>query len=183
LEKYYDVSLFQKAWAIVTTCLICLLMANVTPVMVFDVSGNTQSSFIMTGVFSLLFQGYWPLAILVFCSVLILPLFHLTAFWYLLASCCFQQRLKGSMLALHWVNALAPWNLMPVFAVATIAAVVKLNQLGTIQWKVGALWIVMLSLLSLIAMRLFDYGAMLKYLEKLPGKKLISDDSCRSTSL
>ena len=167
LKKYYDVSLFQKAWAIVTTCLICLFMANVTPIMVFDVSGNTQSNLIITGVFSLFFQGYWPLAILVFCSAILLPLLHLTAFWYLLGSCCLQQRWRGSIAAVHCVNALAPWNLMPVFAVATMAAVVKLDQLGTIEWKIGAFWVAMLALTSLVVMRLFDHGAILEYLDGL----------------
>jgi paraquat-inducible protein A len=163
LKKYYDRSLFQKAWALVTLCLIALFMANITPIMVFDVSGNTQSNLIVTGVLSLFFQGYWPLAILVFCAAILLPLLHLVAFWYLLASCCFQQRWRGSLTALHAVNALARWNMMPVFAVATMAAVVKLEQLGTIEWRVGALWVALLALSSLLAMRLFDYGAILEF--------------------
>lgn len=140
-------------------------MANVTPIMVFDVSGNTQSNLIITGVFSLWFQGYWPLALLVFCSAILLPLLHLTSFWYLLGSCTLQRQWKGSIAALNCVNALAPWNLMPVFAVATMAAVVKLDQLGTIEWKIGAFWVAMLAITSLVAMRLFDYGAILEYLE------------------
>jgi len=116
-------------------------------------------------VLSLWFQGYWPLALLVFCSAMLLPLLHLTAFWYLLGSCCLQQKWKGTIKALQCVSLLAPWNLMPVFAVATMAAVVKLDQLGTIEWKVGALWVALLAVTSLVAMRLFDYGAILEYLE------------------
>jgi len=167
LKKYYDVSLFQKVWAIVTMCLICLFMANITPIIIFDVSGNTQSNLIITGVLSLWFQGYWPLALLVFFSAIFLPLLHLSSFWYLLGSCCLQKRWKGSFIALRCVNALAPWNLMPVFAVATMAAVVKLDQLGTIEWKIGALWVAVLALSSLVAMRHFDYGAILEYLERI----------------
>lgn len=167
LKKYYDLFLFQKAWAMVTTCLICFFMANITPIMVFDVFGNTQSNLIITGVLSLWFQGYWPLAILVFCSAILLPLLHLAAFWYLSGSCCMKQQWRGSRAALDCVNVLAPWNLMPVFAVATMAAVVKLDQLGTIEWKVGALWVGLLAITSLVAMRLFDYGAILEYLEKI----------------
>ncbi len=170
LKKYYDIFLFQKAWAIVTTCLICFFMANITPIMVFDVSGNTQSNLIITGVLSLWFQGYWPLAILVFFSAILLPLLHLAAFWYLLGSCCMKHHWKGSGIALRCVNILAPWNLMPVFAVATMAAVVKLDQLGTIQWKIGAFWVGLLAIASLVAMRLFDYGAILEYLESISAK-------------
>ncbi len=172
LKKYYDVSLFQKALAIVTTCLICLMMANIRPIMVFDVSGNTQSNLIVTGVLSLWLQGYWPLALLVFCSAIVLPFLHLTAFWYLLGSCCAKKQWKGSVAMVHCVDALAAWNLMPVFAVATMAAVVKLDQLGTIEWKVGAFWVAMLALTSLIAMRLFDRGAILEYLEGIESPKI-----------
>lgn len=167
LKKYYDLSLFQKAWAIATTSLICLLMANITPIMVFDVSGNTQSNLIITGVLSLWFQGYWPLAVLVFFSAIFLPLLHLSALWYLLGSCSLQRQWKGSFTALHFVHLLAPWNLMPVFAVATMAAVVKLDQLGTIEWKIGAFWVAMLAVSSLVVMRIFDHGAIFEYLEKL----------------
>ena len=56
---------------------------------------------------------------------------------------------------------------MPVFAVATMAAVVKLDQLGTIEWKIGAFWVAMLALTSLVVMRLFDHGAILEYLDGL----------------
>jgi uncharacterized paraquat-inducible protein A len=37
-----------------------------------------------------------------------------------------------------------------------MAAVVKLKQLGTIEWQSGALWIGFLAILSLITTRFFD---------------------------
>lgn len=132
--------------------------------MVFDVSGNTQENWIITGVFSLFMQGYWPLAIVVFFSAILLPFMHLMAFWYLLGSCSLKQRWKGCFLALRCVDALSSWNLMPVFAVATMAAVVKLDQLGTIEWKIGAFWVALSAITSLVAMRLFNAEAILEYL-------------------
>lgn len=131
-------------------------MANVTPIMVFNVSGNTQSSFMITGVESLFLQGYWPLAILVFLCSIVLPVLHLLAYWYLLGGSCLQAPWPGLKKTLVIVETLMPWNLIPVFAVATMAAIVKLKQLGTIEWQPGALWIAFLAILSLITTRFFD---------------------------
>jgi paraquat-inducible protein A len=140
----------------VTACLIFLLMANVRPLMVFDVSGNTQSNLMITGVESLFSQGYWPLALLVFFSAIGLPILYFAAFWYLLAGCCLRLSWPGLKIALILVETLLPWNLMPVFAVGTLAAVVKLEQLGNIHWKSGSLWVGLLAIVSLIVMRFFD---------------------------
>lgn len=158
LKKYGDPRSLQTAWALVTASLIFLLMANVTPIMIFDVSGNTQSNLMITGVQSLFVQGYWPLALLVFFSAIALPTLHLSAFWYLLGGCCLKRPWPGLKTTLVVVETLMPWNLIPVFAVATMAAVVKLDQLGNIQWRAGAFWIAVLALSSLMAIRLFDHA-------------------------
>ena len=167
LKKYCDPRSLQAAWALVSAALVFLLMANCTPMMVFDVSGNTQSNLIITGVTSLFSQGYWPLAFLVFCSAIVLPTLHLGAFWYILAGCCLKQRWPSMHRILNLVETLTQWNLIPVFAVATMAAVVKLDQLGNIEWKVGALWIAALSLSSLVAIRFFDEHTMSTVIQKL----------------
>ena len=156
LKKYGDRNSLQRIWALVTASLIFLMMANVSPLMVFDVSGNAQSNLMITGVESLFFQGYWPLALLVFFLAIALPTLYFTAFWYLLGGCCLRRPwpcLKG---ALFLVEILMPWNLIPVFAVAILAAVVKLQQLGNIQWKSGSLWVALLAIVSLMIMRFFD---------------------------
>jgi paraquat-inducible protein A len=156
LKKYSDHGSLQAAWALVTASLIFLFMANVTPIMVFDVSGNTQSNLMITGVESLFSQGYWPLAILVFSSAIALPILHLSLFWYLLGGCCLRRPWPGLQRTLSIVEALTPWNLIPVFAVGVMVAVVKLEQLGNIEWRAGALWIALLAIVSLLAIRFFD---------------------------
>lgn len=156
LKKYRDPNSLQTAWALVTACLIFLFMGNVTPIMVFDVSGNAQSNFIITGVESLFFQGYWSLALLVFLSAIALPMLNLATFWYVLGACCLRRPWPGIKKMLALTEALMPWNLIPVFAFGIIAAVVKLEQLGTIEWRIGALWIGLLAIISMMTMRFFD---------------------------
>ena len=56
---------------------------------------------------------------------------------------------------------------MPVFAIATIVAVVKLDMMGAVYWKAGALWILALSLCSLLAAQTFDRELVEERLEAL----------------
>ncbi len=168
LKKYYDERSLQAAWALVSASLIFLFMANCTPLLIFDVSGNTQSNLMITGVASLFFQGYWPLALLVFFSAIALPSVHLVSLWYLLAGCCLKKKGPGMKPLLNVVEKLTAWNLMPVFAVAIVAAAVKLDQVGDIEWKEGTLWITLLAISSLITIRLFDKKMMSEILEELP---------------
>lgn len=156
LKKYHSPGSLEASFAMVTAALVFLVMANISPIMVFDVSGNTQSNLIITGVWSLMNQGYWPIALLVFVSAIAIPAIYLSAFWYLLGSCTLNRKWIGARSTLTVVDLLASWNLIPVFAVATMAAVVKLEQLGNIEWKAGAYWLAALAFSSLIAMYTFD---------------------------
>lgn len=168
LKKYCDLASLQAAWALVTASVIFLGMANYRPLMIFDVSGNTQSNLMVTGVLSLFFQGYWPLALLVFCSAIVLPSVYLLSLWYLLAGCCLRKRLPGMEGLLNLVELLTPWNLIPVFAVSMVAAAVKLDQVGDIEWREGTGWIALLAISSLITVRLFDKKMMSEVIASLP---------------
>jgi paraquat-inducible protein A len=157
----------QRAWAFAATGLMLVLLANVQPVLTFDVAGNTQSNLIVTGVAGLLDQGYWPVAALVFVAGIAGPAIHLAASCYVLSACCLGLRWP----ALHGVakvcEIMEGWNLVPVYAVATVVAVVKLDMLGTVAWQQGALWIVLLSLCSLLTSQFFDRDLVERRLKQL----------------
>jgi uncharacterized paraquat-inducible protein A len=55
------------------------------------------------------------------------------------------------------VERLESWNLVPVYAMATLVAVVKLDMLGKVEWQQGALWVVALSLCSLLMVQMLDH--------------------------
>lgn len=157
----------QPAWALATAGLIFVILANVNPILTFDVAGNTQSNLIVTGVFGLFHQGYWPVALLVFFSGIAGPALHLAAVWYVAAACCLSRRWPALPRVVKLAEALEQWNLVPVYAVATVVAVVKLDMLGTVAWQQGAFWVLALSLCSLFAVQLFDRGLVEERLEEL----------------
>jgi len=157
----------QPAWAFATAGLFVALLANVEPIMTFDVAGDTQSNHIVSGVVELARQGYGPVAALVAFAAIIAPTLHLAAIWYVASACCLRRRWPAVHRVAVLVEMLEPWNLVPVFAIATVVAVVKLDMMGTVFWMAGALWILVLSLCSLCAAQAFDRELVEERLEAL----------------
>lgn len=139
----------QRVLALALTSLVLLALANIYPVMTFNVAGATQSNHIFTGVRGLIDQHYAPLAALVLFSAICAPALSLAMACYVLTARCLGREWPGDFRIWRWAVALAPWNLVPVFAVACLVAVVRLDLLGTVSWEMGALFVVLFSLCTL----------------------------------
>ncbi|CAN5478388.1 paraquat-inducible protein A [soil metagenome] len=149
----------QLAWALATAALPLLVLANVESIMTFNIAGNRQSNLIITGVFGLVDQGYWPVSVLVFFSAIAAPTIHLVTVWYVVGACCLRQKWPGVKRALRLAEHLEAWNLVPVYAVGTMVAAVKLDMLGQVEWDQGAFWVVILSVCTLFIVQVFDREA------------------------
>ncbi len=156
----------QPAWALATAGLLLVALANAEPILTFSVAGNAQSAWIVTGVRELFGQGYWPVAILIFFAAVCGPVLHLGAVWYVAAAACLGRRWPHLGRAVKLAEIMEAWNLVPVFAVATVVAVVRLDLLGETEWRRGALWVLALSLCSLLVTQVFDHGLVEKQLEE-----------------
>jgi paraquat-inducible protein A len=143
-------------WALSTTGLILCVLANVYPILTFDVAGNTQSNLIITGVFGLINQGYWPIATLVFFCAIAAPVMQMAALWYVAGACCTGRRWPAVEIAARAAERLGPWSLVPVFVIACFVAVVKLDMLGSVYWDMGIVWVSLLGLCSLVIAQIAD---------------------------
>lgn len=146
----------QTPLALAVTGLALFVLANVYPVMTFDVAGRSQSNLIITGILGLVQQGYGPLAMLVFFCAIAAPALYLGLLCYTLSAGLLRARWPGIDRAWRWVELLEPWSLVPVFVVACLVAVVRLELLGTVYWGHGALYAMMLSLCCLVLGRMLD---------------------------
>ncbi len=146
----------QTPLAMAVTGSTLLVLANIFPVMTFDVAGRNQSNLIITGIQGLVEQGYGPLAVLVFFCAIGAPAIYLGLLCYTLSAAMMRLRLPGLKRAWRWVELAEPWSLIPVFAVACLVAVVRLDLLGTVTWGNGSVFVVLLSLCCLILGRMLD---------------------------
>ena len=145
----------QPALALSMAGLLALLLANTSPVLIFSVTGRDQAGYIVTGVNELVSQGYWPIAALVFFAGILAPFLYLASVAYVSAACCFHLRLPQLPRVLRVTELVEPWNLVPVYSIATVVSVVKLRMLGGVEWEFGARWVLALALLSLFAQQTF----------------------------
>lgn len=165
--EYIGKKTLQPAMALSIAGLFSLLLANTNPVLSFDVAGRVQSEHIITGVEELVAQGYWPIAILVFLAGILAPALHLGAVAYVSTACCLKIPFPRIPLAMCLAELAEPWNLMPVYSIATVVSVVKLRMLGGVEWEFGARWVLGVALFSLFAQQTFDRRLVKARLEKM----------------
>ena len=160
--------LLHVAWALATTGMILCVLSNVYPILEFNVAGNTQSNRIITGVQGLAGQGYWPVAVLVFFCAVAAPFLYFAAVWYVAGSVCTGRCWPFAGLVARVAERVAPWSLVPVFAIACMVSVVKLDLLGTVTWEAGIWWIGLLAACSFALTQVFDREFAAKRLGRLP---------------
>ncbi len=148
--------MMQALLALAATGLVLAALANVEPILTLNVAGNRQSNEVATGVLGLVGQGYWPVGGLVFFAAVVGPVLHLVAVGYLAAACCVGRRWPGVDRLAGVVERLAPWNLVMVYAVGILVAVVRLELLGEVEWRRGSLWILLLAICSMVVVGMFD---------------------------
>jgi len=154
--EYIGKRTLQPAMALSMTGLFILLLANVSPILTFEVVGRMPSGFMITGVLELSQQGYLPIAILVFFCGILAPALYLGAVCYVSTACALGLRLPMLRFVFEAVRLLEPWNLIPVFAIAALVASVKLKMLGTVEWQIGARWVLGVSVMTLFCEQVFD---------------------------
>jgi uncharacterized paraquat-inducible protein A len=87
LKFYRRADNYEVACALALTAVTFLVLALANPIMNFVVAGNQQSNFISTGIWVLVAQGYWPIAVLVFFCAVVAPAIYLNTAAYSSAAC------------------------------------------------------------------------------------------------
>jgi len=144
---------FHSLWAFSSAGIISLILANTNPILHFEVAGKSQENLVITGIEALWNDGYGIIAVQIFICTIAAPALYLSALWYLAASRTLGTHWPGTDLVARTAANLENLNLLPVFAVACLVSVVKLQTIGTVTWDSGALWIAIASLFTLLSMQ------------------------------
>ena len=132
--------------------------ANLLPVMYTRTFFSEDSDTIMSGVISLLQEGSWPLALLVFVASIVVPLLKLLAMSWLLW--CIVRKSPGHPLQrsklFRLVEFIGRWSMLDVYAIALLVALVQIRSLANIRVGIGALAFCAVVVLTLLAAQSFD---------------------------
>jgi len=142
--------------ALVMSAALLYVPANLLPVMHTFFSEDDDT--IMSGVLSLIQEGSWPLALLVFAASIVIPLLKLVALGWLLLSVARKSpghALQRSRL-FRLVEFIGRWSMLDVFAIALLVALVQIRSLATIHAGIGALAFGGVVVLTMLAAQSFD---------------------------
>ena len=148
----------QRTWALVIAASLCYAPANLFPVMTVTSLGRPQSDTILSGVIYLLTHGMWPLALIVFCASIVVPMAKLLILGFLLVS---VQRGSAwrpvERTRLYRITeAIGRWSMVDIYVVTILVALVHLGNLAAIRAEAGAIFFGAVVVLTMLAAESFD---------------------------
>ena len=147
-----------RTWALVITAAILYVPANVYPVLTVVRLGRGAPSTIIGGVFELIQAKMWPLALLVLCASIIVPMLKLVCLGTLLVLTQRRSaaRLKGRTRLYRFVDAIGRWSMIDVFMAAVLTALVRMGAIGSVTPGYGALAFASVVVITMFAAISFD---------------------------
>lgn len=135
--------------------LVLFVCANVFPFLAFEVSGQSVQATLLSGAIALNQQGMWEVAALVVFTCVAAPLAQLLLMLYLFIPLKFNRLPKYSARAFLLLREIQSWNMIEVFMVGILVALVKLTKMaiivpGLALWSFMALIVVLTAAASAI---------------------------------
>jgi len=144
--------------ALVVCAALLYVPANLLPVMYEHTVFDDDSDTIMSGVVSLVHEGSWPLALLVFVASIVVPLLKLLAMAALLVS--LNRKSPGNPLQLcklfRLVEFIGRWSMLDVYAISLLLALVQVRSYAFIHVGLGAIAFCGVVVLTMLAAQSFD---------------------------
>ena len=132
--------------------------ANLLPVTQLDGAGGLEDHTIMSGVFELIHNNLWPLALLVFVASIVLPLMKvLSLTWMLIAVRLRTAHLLRARTRLYrTIGAIGRWSNIDVFMGSVLVAVLQFGALTTVRAEPGLVAFAAVVVITMVATEVFD---------------------------
>ena len=136
LETYAVFS--AAAWlAVLIATIISFALANAFPVATLYVQGAGQAASFMDAVVITWNVGYPEVAAITFAAGFFLPACQLSLLVWIFSALALGRLPLFFESAIHWVDRLKPWCMVPVFLMGVMVAVVKLAGLASLTPGIG----------------------------------------------
>ena len=153
--------------ALSLTAAILLVMANVYPFLRLSLEGQVQENWIVTGVFGLWRSGQPGLALLILFTTVLAPALRILGLLYVLTPLTLGRVPPGVAGALRFQEGLVSWAMLDVYMLALLVILVKLAQLGRLEFELGSYcFIVLFGVLTLVSIS-YDREALWQRVEEL----------------
>jgi len=148
----------QLTAALLVTALMLYIPANVYPIMnMHSLFGSAQQT-IAGGVIQLFAHGSWPIALIIFCASIVVPLTKIGALgWLCLCGHYHLHRNNQVQTRLfRFIELIGRWSMIDIFVVAVLTALVQAGALMSVTPGPAVVSFAVVVLLTMIATETFD---------------------------
>ncbi|MEH6470801.1 MAG: paraquat-inducible protein A [Halopseudomonas sp.] len=147
--------------------LVLLLLGVFLPLMTVAQFWLFENQFsLLSGLWLMLQEGRWLLALLIFGFSLLLPLLKITVLIQVLRQSAKEGPASTALLrTLHWMHLYGKWSMLDVFVVAVLLASIKLGAIAQVQIHSGLYAFAAAVLLTMLV------TARVTYLTQEPSKR------------
>ena len=149
---------FRRTLALLLAGYLLYIPANLLPVLTLIQVGSIEHNTIMSGVFELIRNDLWPLAVIVFVASIVLPLTKLLGLtWMLIA---IQQRsprwLHTRTRLFRMIDLIGRWSNIDVFMASVLVAVLQFGALTSVRVGPGLVAFAAVVVITMFATISFD---------------------------
>jgi len=132
--------------------------ANLLPVMTLVSVGEVEHNTIMSGVFELIHNNLWPLALIVFIASIVLPLIKLIGLTWMLITIRLRsdRMLRGRTRLYRGIEQIGRWSNIDVFMGSVLVALLNFGALTSVHAEPGLVAFAAVVVLTMVATETFD---------------------------
>ena len=147
-----------RSWAFTIAATILYAPSNIFPIMHVTKLSHTESYTIFGGLKELAKVGLWPLAILVFCASIAIPVFKLIALTLMLiqTQSLTSKHLHQRTSLYRVIDFIGRWSMVDVFVVSILVALVRFGWLTQVTADWGVIYFAAVVVLTMLAVKSFD---------------------------
>jgi paraquat-inducible protein A len=153
--------------ALALTSAMLLVLANVFPFLKISLEGQVAENTIASGVVGLWDGGQPLLALLILFTTILAPALRVATLLYVVVPLWARRVPPGVAGALRFQESLVSWAMLDVYMLALLVTLVKLSQLGRLQFEMGAYCFVALFIGLTMLGVFYDREALWKRVEEL----------------
>ncbi len=144
--------------ALLVTASLLYIPANLYPIMITTQFGQETRSTILGGIWLLVELHSYPVAFIIFCASVVVPLAKLLALFYLcwMAKKPRRQDRRQQTQLYRVAEFMGKWSMVDIYVVAILIALVQLQGLMRVEPGVGALAFAGVVIVTMLAAERFD---------------------------
>ncbi len=165
----YQKNSLDRSLAFAVAGLVFFLLANLFPILIFEMNGNLQTNRLIDGALEFLYSPFWALGILVLISSALAPLLVLAFLVSILLPMKLGRLPAFPETQIRTLEHLRPWAMAEIFILGIMVAFVKLGDFADVSVGISLFAFVSMVVATVAAYMVLDRKALWTRLAELKG--------------